>query len=249
MEQLVQPLPLALVLTVLGTVLLWHGRRVTGAAFVGIAVAGLYLLATPLLSDLLAGSLEQRFPPPAMDDLPRAGAIVVLGGGIEPAAPPRPSANLTHAADRVRHGAALYHAGKAGWIITTGANPYPGSGSNAADAAADLLRELGVPRRDIVARQESTSTRHDALAVRDVMQSHAISDVLLVTSALHMPRALTTFQAAGISAWPAPTDYEVTDPPGVRGWRWLPHFEAFHRSSRAWHEYAGMLYYRMREWV
>lgn len=249
MDQLVQPLLLALALTVLGALLLWHGRRVSGAGLVGIAVIGLYLLATPLVSDLLVASLERRFPPPATDELPDAGAIVVLGGGIEPAAPPRNAANLTHAADRIRHGAALYHAGKSGWIITTGARPYPGSGNNAAEAAADLLVELGVPRGDIVGRLESTSTREDALAVSEVLRSHAIGDVLLVTSALHMRRALATFQAAGISAWPAPTDYEVTDPPIAGSVRWLPDFGAFHRSSRAWHEYVGMLYYGLRDWA
>lgn len=249
MEQLVQPLPLALVLVVLGTFLLRRDLRLAGTACIGIAVAGLYLLATPLVSDLLVGSLEQRFPPPALEDLPQAGAIVVLGGGIEPVAPPRQTANLTHAADRIRHGATLYHAGKAGWIITTGARPYPGSGNDAAEAAADLLRDLGVSGGDIVARVDSTSTEHDARAVRDVMRSHAISDVLLVTSALHMPRALTTFQAAGIAAWPAPTDYLVTDPPGAGTLRWFPHPGAFHRSGRAWHEYAGMLYYRLRGWI
>lgn len=249
MDQLVQPLPLALLLTALGTLLLWYGRRVSGAVLVGIAVAGLYLLATPLVSDLLVGSLERRFPPPAFEELPNADAIVVLGGGIQPAAPPRRAANLTHAADRIRHGAALYHAGKARWIITTGARPYPGTADNAAEAAADLLADLGVPRGDIVARAESTSTRHDARAVAEVMRSHAVGDVLLVTSALHMPRALATFQAAGISAWPAPTDYEVTDPPIAGNLRWFPDPGAFFRSSRAWHEYVGMRYYRMRGWI
>lgn len=249
MDQLVQPLPLALLLTVLGALLLWHGRRVSGAVLVGIAVAGLYLLATPIVSDLLVGSLERRFPPPAMDEVPQADAIAVLGGGIQPIAPPRRSANLTYAADRIRHGAALYHADKARWIMTTGARPYPGTGNNAAEAAAELLVDLGVPGGDVVARTESSSTWHDARAVSEAMNQHAINDVLLVTSALHMPRALATFQAAGISAWPAPTDYEVTDPPIAGTLRWFPDFEAFHRSSRAWHEYVGMQYYRMRGWI
>lgn len=249
MAQLVQPLPLALVLVVLGAFLLRRDRPRLGIACVGIAVAGLYLLATPLVSDLLVGSLERRFPPPAMDELPNTDAIVVLGGGIDPVAPPRNAANLTYAADRIRHGAALYHAGKARWIITTGARPYPGAGDNAAEAAADLLVDLGVPRGDIVGRAEATSTRHDARAVQPVMRSHAIGDILLVTSALHMPRALAVFQAAGISAWPAPTDYEVTDPPAAGTLRWFPDPGAFYRSARAWHEYVGMQYYRLRGWI
>lgn len=243
------PLPLALLAILLGAFLLWKQWRIVGAALIGMAVLGLYLLSTPAISDELAGSLERQYGPVPADELPRTDAIVVLGGGVLPPARPREGADLGHAADRVWHGAALYRAGRAPLVITTGARPYVDRGESAADATRDLLQRLGVPESALLVRGDSTSTREDALTVREAMEQRQLEDVLLVTSALHMPRAVATFRAAGIRVWPAPTDHEVVRPARRAVWTWLPYHQAFVRANRAWHEYAGMLYYRLRGWV
>lgn len=245
----IYPLPLALLAVLLGTFLLWKQRRIVGAGLIGLAVVGLYLLSTPAISDALAGSLERRYGPIPVDEQPRRDAIVVLGGGVLPPARPREGADLGHAADRVWHGAALYRAGRAPLVITTGARPYVDRGESAADTSRDLLQQLGVPESALVARGDSTSTREDALTVREAMEQRQLEDLLLVTSALHMPRAVATFRAAGMRVWPASTDHEVVEPAQRDVWSWLPHHRAFERANRAWHEYAGMLYYRLRGWV
>lgn len=243
------PLPLALLVILIGTFLLWKQRRIAGVALVGMAVAGLYLLSTPAISDALAGSLERQYGPVAVDELPRTDAIVVLGGGVQPPARPRKDADLGHAADRVWHGAAAYRAGRAPLVIVTGARPYVDRGESAAEATRGLLPRLGVPESALAVRGDSTSTREDALTVREAMEQRRLEDVLLVTSALHMPRAVATFRAAGIRVWPAATDHEVVAPARRGMWAWLPYHRAFARSNRVWHEYAGMLYYRLRGWV
>lgn len=245
----IYPLPLALLAILLGALLLWKQRRIIGVALIGMAVLGLYLLSTPAISDALAGSLERQYGPVPVDELPRTDAIVVLGGGVDPPARPREGADLGYAADRVWHGAAVYRAGRAPLVITTGARPYAGRGDSAAETARDLLLRLGVPGSALVVRGDSTSTREDALTVREAMEQRRIEDVLLVTSAVHMPRAVATFRAAGIRLWPASTDHEVVAPARRGVWAWLPYHRAFTRSNHAWHEYAGMLYYRLRGWV
>lgn len=245
----IYPLPLALLAILIGTLLLWKQRRIIGAGLIGLAVAGLYLLATPAISDALAGSLERQYGPVPVDELPRTDAIVVLGGGVLPPARPRDDADLGQAADRVWHGAAVYRAGRASLIIVTGARPYVDSGDSAAETTRDLLQRLGVPESALVVRGDSTSTREDALTVREAMEQRQLEDVLLVTSALHMPRAVATFRAVGIRVWPASTDHEVVQPARRGVWAWLPYHQAFARANRAWHEYAGMLYYRLRGWI
>lgn len=245
----IYPLPLALLGILLGAFLLWKQRRIIGVALIGMAVAGLYLLSTPAVSDALAGALERQYGPVPVDELPRTDAIVVLGGGVDPPARPRKDADLGHAADRVWHSAALYGAGRAPLVITTGARPYEDRGDSAAETARDLLLRLGVPESALVVRGDSTSTREDALTVREAMEQRRLKDVLLVTSALHMPRAVTTFRAVGVRVWPASTDHEVVAPARRGVWAWLPYHRAFARSNRVWHEYAGMLYYRLRGWV
>ena len=85
--------------------------------------------------------------------------------------------------------------------------------------------------------------------MRDELAQRELDDVLLVTSALHMERALATFRAAEVRVWPAPTDHETVQPVRSDVWSWLPYHWAFERSSRAWHEYVGLLYYRLRGWA
>lgn len=245
----IYPLPLALLAILVGTLLLWKQRRVIGAGLIGLAVAGLYLLSTPAISDALAGSLERQYGPLPVEELPRTDAIVVLGGGVLPPARPRDGADLGQAADRVWHGAALYRAGRAPLVIVTGARPYVDRGDSAAAATGSLLQRLGVPGSALVVRGDSTSTREDALTVLQAMEQRQLEHVLLVTSALHMPRAVATFRAAGIRVWPASTDHEVVQPARRDTWAWLPYPRAFARANRAWHEYVGMLYYRLRGWI
>ena len=245
----IYPLPLGLLLIVAGAVLLWFDRRIVGAVLAGIGVAGLYALSTPAVSDLLVGRLEQRYGPLPVAELPARDAVVVLGGGVMPPAWPRKGPDLGDAADRLWYGAAVYRGGRAPLVITTGARPYANPGPSAAESARDVLVGLGVPAAAIGARDDSTSTREDALAVRDELAGRDLDGVLLVTSALHMPRALAAFSAVDVSAWPAPTDHETVEPVRRGVWSWLPYHWAFERSNRAWHEYVGMLYYRLRGWA
>jgi len=78
-----------------------------------LGIVVLWGAATPILSDSLGASLEWRSPPVAVQASPSADAIVVLGGAVEGARPPRCTLDLSDHADRVLHAARLYRAGKA----------------------------------------------------------------------------------------------------------------------------------------
>jgi len=77
-----------------------------------------------------------------------------------------------------------------------------------------------------------------------ILRTRGARKVLLVTSALHMRRALARFeQIPGIEFIPVATDHEVAaDPPGLI--RWLPDTGALDGSRRALKEYLG--YWVMR---
>jgi uncharacterized SAM-binding protein YcdF (DUF218 family) len=72
------------------------------------------------VANALARSLEWQYSPPT--DIPAADAIVVLGGGTEPAIPPRRSVEINSAGDRVFAAAQLYRDGKAPVLILSGGN-------------------------------------------------------------------------------------------------------------------------------
>lgn len=168
-------------------------------------------LVHPAFSDWVRATLEQRHPPLPVEALPGADAIVVLGGGMEAARPPeRLYPDLNAAADRVWHAARLFRAGKAPLILASGGNlPWSGAERAEAEVMAELLQELGVPKAAIVLEARSRTTqenRDNSLPVLHQLGAHRI---LLVTSALHMPRALALFAATDLAVVPAPTDFEV----------------------------------------
>jgi uncharacterized SAM-binding protein YcdF (DUF218 family) len=227
-----------ILLALVGLWLAWRDWRF-GKSLVVLSLAVFWLLATPAVSDILRYSLEKRFPPRSIGDVPEADAIVALGGGMEPPTSRNPYPDLGAAADRYWHAWRLWRAGKAPEIVVSGgALPWTDSASTEADAAVRFLTDLGVPADRILLESASLDTRENALRTEAVLRTRGARRVLLVTSALHMRRALARFGIPGIEVIPVATDHEVAaDPPGPI--RWLPDTDALDGSRRALKEYLG----------
>lgn len=247
LTRLLLPLAAVWLLLTAGLALALAGRRRAGLAALALGVAALYALSIPVLSNALRTRLEGVYAPHAPAEAPAADAIVVLGGGLSTAEPPRPWPDLNRAADRVLHGARLYRAGRAPWIVTTG-GAAEGSAGTQAEAMAAWLVELGVPAEAIRVAIGSSDTRGDALETRALLGPDS-GRLLLVTSALHMPRALATFRGAGLHAVPSPTDFEAIHAGGEGVLAWIPDAEALDGTSRAVKEILGCLVYGLRGWT
>lgn len=227
-----------LVLAALGLLLAWRNWR-SGPWLGGGALLALWLLATPAVSDRLRLSLESRFPPQDPAVLPTADAIVVLGGGLNPPHRRNPVPDLGRAADRYWHAFRLWRAGRAPEIlISGGALPWTDAAASEAEAALVLLVDFGLPAKRVLLEPGSLNTRQNAELSATILRGRGGNRILLVTSALHMRRALSQFERTGLEVIPAATDYEVADqPPGLL--RWLPDSEALDGSRRALKEYLG----------
>ena len=210
----------------------------------------LWIASTPIFSDHLCLTLEQRYPPIAVEATPTADAIVVLGGAVGGPEPPRITLDLTDAADRVLHAARLYRAGKAPVIVISGgAISWLGSDIPEAGSIQSLLEEWGVPGASILTESASRNTYENAVFTRQLLAAHELQRVLLVTSAMHMPRALATFRSAGINAVPAPTDYTVTYKNKRTVIDFLPDAAELSHTTDAIKEYIGYAYYRWKGWI
>jgi uncharacterized SAM-binding protein YcdF (DUF218 family) len=204
----------------------------------------------PIFADYLGLTLEERYPPLAVEATPTADAMVVLGGGVAVPAPPRITPDLSDAADRVLHAARLYRAGKAPVVLVSGGTiPWLGSDIPEAGSMQSLLEEWGVPGTSILAENDSRNTYENAVFTRKLLAVHGLQRVLLVTSAMHMPRALATFTSAGIDAVAAPTDYTVTYREHRTVIDFLPDAAALSRTTDAIKEYIGYGYYRWKGWI
>ena len=142
---LVSPLGTAWFLGLLAVLLAAWGRRRL-AAFMGVlALAWLGVWSLPVASHTLRGAIEAQHPLLAMDAVPRAQAIVVLGGGVLPARHKGQPSDLQEAADRLTHGTRLFRAGKAPLLVLSGGSNRAVSATSEAEAMRQLLLEWGVP--------------------------------------------------------------------------------------------------------
>lgn len=112
-------------------------------------------------------------------------AIIVLGCRV--LADGRPSASLARRTDRAVE---LYHRGLAPTLIFTG-GVGPGTPVSEAHAMARIARAQGVPDRDMMLEDRSTSTEENA---REAAAQSEARRVLIVTDAYHVFRSERVFR-------------------------------------------------------
>ena len=122
---------------------------------------------------------------------------------------------------------------------------------------AAIAQLMGVPDEAIVQDPTSLNTYQNAVNVKKILQERGLNQVLLVTSALHMPRSLLIFKHQGIEAIPAATDFwvsqlsldEIGDSPQARMLNLLPDANKLNQVSKVIKEYIGLGVYRLRGWL
>lgn len=249
------PLGLACFLIILAMVMWWRRSRWVPIPM-SLALLVLLLGSNSWVANGLVQSLEwQQLPPKT---LPTADAIVLLGGSTKSAFPPRPGVDLSEQGDRVFYAGQLYREGKAPVVISSGGRiAWRGGGPPESADMAQILQTLGVPSSAILQDPTSLNTYQNAINVHKIMKERGIKRVLLVTSAMHMPRSLRIFQRQGIDAIPAPTDFlvsqqeseEPNSSPQAVVLSLLPDSDRLDRTTKALKEYIGMVIYRLRGWL
>lgn len=233
---LTYPPALSAVLLGLAALLLIRYRR-AGIAVVAAALGWSALWSLPVASDWLRQQLEKRYPVVDTAQLPRADAVVVLGGGSRYAwldtPNPRPQALES---SRLAAAARAWQAGRAPRVVLSGGGEDFGS---EARTMAKAIAYLGVPASALVLEERSRNTRDNARYTAELTQRLGLKRVLLVTSSVHMPRAYAEFRRAGVDAYAAPVPERSARRSGWR--RWLPSGSALWRSGRAFKEYVGLL--------
>jgi len=250
----VYPLGLSSLLMVLGLVWLWKRPRLASGA-IALALFIVFFTSNPNVAAKLVRTLEQQYLPPS--PMPTADAIVVLGGATASQLAPRPWVEVSEAGDRILYGARLYNQKRAPKLLLSGGRVSwrGGSGGSEADDMKQIAMAMNVPDGDILLEGESLNTRQNAVNTKQILAAESIDSVLLVTSAIHMPRSVAIFKKLGINVIPAPTDYlaptETQGPITLEGriLSLLPDAESQAQFTRAFKEYIGFFIYRLRGWV
>lgn len=215
-----------------------------------LSILSLWAISMPITGKILSYQLEKVYPEKAITEIPVSDAILLLGGGTGGIAPPaRLSIDLNDAADRVYYAARLYHAGKAPYIIASGGTiTWQGTKQSEAAAMKSILIDLGVPKEAIIEEDNSLTTYENAVNSLPLLTAHNAQKVLVVTSAMHMPRALATMKKnmPTMTLMPASTDIRVVDQEDTTLLDWFPQASGLAMFTQAWHEQVGRLVYYLK---
>lgn len=213
---------------------------------------GLWLFCSaPIIADRLiriAENWAERIP---AKDAPQADVIVVLSAG-RTIAPGVAAVSEWSDADRFYAATELYNAGKASYVIFTGGLlPWETKGKPEGEILIDYAKALGLPAKALLTTGVAMNTEQEAMEVKKLLAERAykegVSKILLVTSAMHMPRAASLFKYAGLDIIPFPVDFQVSADldKGIL-LNILPHADAFSRMESALRELYGRAYYFLR---
>jgi uncharacterized SAM-binding protein YcdF (DUF218 family) len=231
-----------ILLLTLGGLVLWRGRfarlgrQLTVTGVILFVLAGL----TPL-GTLLLVPLENRFPRWDETGGPPTG-IVVLGGVVNTyISLMRGGISLDSAAGRLIAAVELQRRYPGLRIVFSGGNSnLIFKGRSESDFAFRFLENLGVPSDRIAVDNTARNTMENAVNAKKIADPKPGEHWLLVTSALHMPRAMGLFRTAGFPVEAYPVDYRTG---GWRDLKALPSLSLLSGLSRldtATHEWEGL---------
>ena len=230
--------PLGPIILVVGGLALARYRRNFGWVLVGVSLTGLVILSTPWMAGFLMSGL-QKFPSITSTQLAKCQAIVVLGGGVYRDAPEYGGDTIGFVSlERLRY--APYLSELSGVpILATGGNPEGG----VADAVAmrkSAEEDFGGQIQCI--EGQSLDTSSSARLSASLLKEHGVKRIALVSHAWHLPRAFSNFEAVGFEVVPAPMGFSRSS---VDVLAILPSASALAASSRALHEWLGILAIRL----
>lgn len=191
----------------LASLLLWTPRQFWGKVILSVLSVFLVILSMTPITRLIANPLEAYFP--ALEVLPeQIDGIIVLGGAVNPKlSQARNQPALNDGAERMTVFVQLakqYPDAKL--VFSGGSSALLGSHLSEAEVARSFLDPFGIAER-VLFENQSRDTYENAVLSKRLAQPNPQETWLLVTTALHMPRAVGVFDKVGWEVVPYPVDY------------------------------------------
>ena len=252
------PLSLCLEILLLGLFFLWFtSRQKTGKIVVSVGVLLLTVFSYGAISNTLLRPLEYKYAPLlSLEDMHHVKWVVVLGGGhtSDPQLPI--TSQLSDASTaRLIEGIRLHNMLPESKIILSGGGSFGpqitqitqilkmGDPVPNAKIMADVALSIGINKEDLVLESVSKDTKDEAMLIQKIVGKDRF---VLVTSASHMPRSVALFKKYGMHPIPAPTDYFVKKRQRVSPGIFFPSANNLCKAERAFHEYLGIAWAKLR---
>jgi uncharacterized SAM-binding protein YcdF (DUF218 family) len=250
---LVQPVGIVWACLVVLTIVFARFKRPRSALACGFLAALIYLVGSTGFPGWLMRGLERPFANMGPETRPQADAIVMLGGGSEPARYEAGGMHLSYAGDRIIMALELARLGKAPALVLGGGEAsFPNEIISESETVKRWMLSTGLNSTEIIALPRSADTHDEAVHVSKLAKERGWKTILLVTSANHMRRALATFRTAGVNVTPAPcnffTEVSVASSGTDISLR-IPRSGGFLKLEMWLYEQIGWHYYRYKGWI
>jgi len=238
------PYSLIVGLLLIGLFLLWLTRKQkAGKVIITLGVVLLLILSYATVPDFFLSRFERKYPPLSETLISdKVQWVVVLGGGHTsdpelPATGQISDASLSRLVEGIRIHRQLPQSN----LVLSGGivfDPKP-----EARTMFEVASVLGVNQDNLTLDIASKDSKDQALRIKEITGNERF---VLVTSALHLPRAMALFQAQGMNPIPAPTDFWIKESQGINPGDFFPRIGNLKKVERAVHEYLGILWAKLR---
>ena len=214
-----------------------------------ITFIGFYFFSNSFIIDELTRLWEFDMTP--TEKLQTYDAGIVLGGGMVQIDKKLNRVIYRNNIDRIMQAIDLYKAGKIKKILISSA-----SGTlferfqNESKILKPFLVRIGIPENDILIDTLSDNTRQNAVqSARILNKEFPKGKFLLITSAMHMRRAIGCFKKVGISPDLYPTNKVSGERKFYFDFMFIPNLEALNGWSGLAHEVFGYVIYAVMGYV
>jgi uncharacterized SAM-binding protein YcdF (DUF218 family) len=226
--------PLNFLIAALTGFLLLKRKPVLGRWILGISLLLLWIFSMHIVGGSLLGRIERGAHTP-IGQMKSAQAIVVLGGGLYFDTPEYGGDTVGGSTlERLRYAATIARKTNLPVLVTGGAG-WAGGSPVAAHMKQVLEQEFSVPVK--WRETASRNTRENALYSAKILQPEGVRTIVLVTHAVHMPRARQLFEQAGLQVIPAGTAFRGNVYFSWRGF--LPSLAGLNASAGYFYETLG----------
>lgn len=217
------------------------GKRKSAIIFSAITLLGFILTSTAYLPYYLVGRMESKYRPFSVLNFPSQNEAVfvhVLGGGYTSDGRLPAQAQLsTYSLGRLAEGLRICNSLENTTLIFSG---HVVSGDRSmASVMKDAAISLDADPSKIELLEQAGTTKEEALQFAERYGRDII--LIVVTDAVHMPRAMRFFEEEGVKAYPAPTNFLVKSDDGRYSLRWIPSAENLLLMDRVLREALGSL--------
>ena len=231
------PLFFVLIVILIGTYL--KSKKIS---FFGLLI--LIFCSLPIISNKLIFFLEKDYSRKEISNVSKADAIVVLSGMVSTIKTNgKISYEFNNAVDRILSGIDLFKEDKASFLILTNGKMPWSLGIPEGEYLKKFSIKFGIPEDRILLTDNVQNTDQEAKSVRKLLKTNK-ANIILVTSAFHMPRAKKIFEATNIKVIPFAVDFR-TSIKKITIIDFIPSANSLKDTSNFFREMIGRLYYNL----